>query len=227
MIVLIAALYTAISRLQDRQRLGNLPVDQACIEFVGDEALCRFAAASEGSRSRSYKSVTTTVDASGTTVVYTEFETADRISMITQHNGQETDAFMLLDADNYARDYTDGMWAHYRDEGFEPSTAAAPQAFDFTSELSADVSEFRDDYERVGTEPCDDRTCYKYRVSSSEDPDQELHIWFDDIDYLLRRYEIANEEASATTHYSYLPVILTAPEPVKELGEEEFITLIE
>lgn len=226
LIVLVGALYTGISRLQDQQRRSTLPADVACMELVSDEALCRFAAASEESASLSYKSVTTTVSGTETTVVFTEYENPDRISMLTQVNGQETDAFMLLDADNYARDYSDGMWAHYRDEGFE-ATAATAQSFDFSSEFSADVMEFRDNYVRMGTEPCDDRTCYKYRISSSEDTTQDLYIWFDDVDYLIRRYEITNEQAASTTQYTYSPVKLTAPATVKELDEEAFTALIE
>lgn len=219
------AVYTGVNRLHDRDRLLNLPTAEACTELVGDADLCRFAAVSEAAANSPYTSTTTSVSDSGkTTIVHTVAESPDRMRTIAQEDGRETSAFMLLDADNYVRDYADsGIWAHYRDETFEP-LASTIEKYDFSTATSQDVLEFRDGYKRQGEEPCDDRVCLKYEITS--DDEGQIFVWFDTDEFRLRRYQLFDETGTHTTQYSYEPVTLLPPTPVKEVDEETFITLL-
>lgn len=219
------AVYTAVSRVQDRQRRASLPVAEACIELVGDTELCHFAAASVTAGDKPYTSVATEVTNTGGTIMTTiKSENPNRLSSVTQADGQEIEAFVLLEADSYVRDYKDGgIWAHYHDEAYEPSEPIT--AYDFSSSTSPDVAEFRDQYEQVGQEPCGEYTCLKYAIQFEEGGSQTF-IWFDTTEFLLRRHQLTDEAGTQTTNYTYDPVDLTAPSPTKEVDEETLAELL-
>lgn len=222
------AVYTTASRLQDTSRRSQLPVDQACAELVKDEDLCKFASSSRSYTNTSYTSVTTTVQDGVTSLTTSEFENANRIRTVTQTNGQETEGLLLLEADNYARDYTDGTWAHYRDNSYEAiDTSGLATEYDFSSEASSDVIEFRDYYKRAGQEPCGELQCLKYEILPTDGTTQTTFIWFDLQEYRLRRVQAVSGQNTSNTQYDYKPVVLTAPTPVKEVDEATFSTYLQ
>lgn len=227
-LVVGTAMYLAVTRLQDRSRRASLPANQACAELVKDEELCRFAAVSESNSGHGYKSISTEVDATNTTITTTEFENSNRMASYLFVNGKEEAAYILLEADSYIRDYTDNTWAHLHDTEYEPMEIASHiKKYDFTSETSADVIDFRDNYELVNQEPCENRTCLKYKVTMPEDPSTQIFIWFDTEQYLIRRYQTISETLTTNTEYSYGAFTINTPAPIKEVDVETFNSLLE
>jgi hypothetical protein len=227
-LVIAGALFTAGKKIIDINRRTAAGTEAACLEFIDDPDLCKFAAASESTAQRSYRSVMTVVEDSSTAVTTTDYENADRSRWVVQLNGQETDAFIMLDADGYVRDRNNGDWAHYHDDSFAPTDSTATiEKFDFTKADSEDVKEFRDNYRRVGEESCGDLECYKYEIVLKDDEDSKILLWFDKNEYLLRRYQTQETASSTNTQYSYEPVSITAPSPVRTVSEEEFNAFLE
>lgn len=227
-LVIAGALFTANRRVAEINNQAETPTEIACMKFVGDARLCKFASVSESSASRSYRSVLTVVDDSGTTITTTDYENVDRSNWSIQQNGQEVDSFILLDADGYIRDPADGAWAHYKDPEFTPTDGDSTlDQYDFTSEDSEDVAEFRDRYKFVGEESCGDLTCFKYQVTLEGDEASTVYMWFDKDEYLLRRYQTQNTTTTTNTQYTYGNISIAAPSPVKTVSEDEFNKLLE
>lgn len=227
-LVIFGAIFTATRKAT---QLKNNPADTteaACQLFISDENLCKFAAASERSTEKSYRSVLTLVDNSGTTITTTDYENIDRSKWTIQQNGQQIDAFILYDADGYVFDKSDGVWAHYRDPEFAPTLGDSTlEVYDFSSAESEDVQEFRDRYKFVREEDCGELTCFKYQITIEGDENTKAFMWFDTKDYLLRRYQTIGKDSTTNTQYIYEDISISVPDKIKTVSEDEFNKLLE
>ncbi len=220
------AVYSGVNRVQDINRIATLDTYDACREFIDDEPLCRFAAASEQDTQENYVITSTASNGDATEISTIEIETADRMKSTTFDGPKEIEAFVVIDAASYVKDYADGLWALYEDPEFVASDPVA-EIYDFSSAQAASTVELRDNYHPEGTELCGGLTCYKYRISAADETSITSYIWFDDTDFLLRRHMTISEGVTTTNQFDYRTVSITAPSPVKTVTEEEFDAFLE
>lgn len=225
-LVIGLAVFTGVRRVQNNHRVANLETYDACREFIDDEPLCHFAAANETSAIENYVINSTTTNGSTTEISTLEVESADRLKSVTLIGPKQTEAYVVIEADTYVKDLSDGVWAHYADPEYEPSEPVV-STYDFTNAASADVVEFRDRYKQVTSEPCGQLTCYKYQVINPDDEMVETYVWFDDQDYLLRRHLSISDGITVNNQFEYHDVTITAPSPVKSVSAEEIEDYLE
>lgn len=88
-----------------------------------------------------------------------------------------------------------------------PSDAEAIRNSYLSTVFSTDLK-----YIFIDTEPCDDKTCYKYQTElSTLNPPLISFIWFDNQDYLLRKEDPAGLTNNTLNKYSYEPVKIEPP----------------
>lgn len=222
MIAVCAAFVTGFLRIRDIQRRQSMETTQACQELVKDEALCRFAAASITGGKRSQIITSTTTNGETTEVSTLEVENPARMKSVTLDGLQEVEAYVVIDAVTYVKDYSDNTWAMFDDPEYDPASAESTDtSYDFTSAQSPDVIEFRDHYKSEGMEPCGDFTCYKYGIIDPDSGHTTSYIWFDDKDFLLRRHMLTQDGVTTNMQFSYQPVTIQAPSPTKPVTAEE------
>lgn len=223
-LIIGGAIYTGVRRIADISRRASLDTETACLEQIGDADLCRFAAVSQKSGFSNFKSVTTETAENSVRVTTLEVEKPDHMRSVTVSGGKETSAYVMIGADAYVKDYSDGVWAAYTDPDYQPEADLIE--YDFSAPGSPDTVEFRDNYQAEGSEPCGELTCFKYRVLDPEDPDAATFLWFDDQDYQIRRLQTTDSGNTVDIQYSYLPVNIDPPAPVKPVDEQTFTALL-
>lgn len=212
------AVFTAVRRVQHMQKVANLETYEACKEFVSDDNLCRFASANQTDGSKNYVVTTTTTNGETTEISTVEVENSDRMKSVTVDGPKEIEAFVIIDDATYVKDMNDGVWAKYTDPDFAPSQESIQ--YNFSNASSEDVVEFRDYYKAQGKEPCGDFTCFKYQVQRP-DSGATTFIWFDDQDFLMRRYQVYEDGVTTNNQFEYREITVEAPAPVKEVTTEE------
>jgi Tfp pilus assembly protein PilV len=79
-------------------------------------------------------------------------------------------------------------------------------------------------YVKVGKEACGDKTCFKYKVVDPGNTESTEYIWFDDDEYLTRKTRTESKDGSVSEQvYTYTNISVSAPTPVKELAENQYI----
>lgn len=225
LVIVIGAVYTGWRRLDSLNTQTTTSTEQKCLTFISDQDLCKFIDASETDGFSNYVSVTTETDESSYSITVLEVETPNRMKSVTTDGIRETNAYILLDADTYAKDYTDGGWGKFTDLDYVPDEGGL--TYDMSTEASSDVVLFRDSYRRVATEPCGGLTCFKYQINDANNPTATSYIWFDNQHYLVQRYQSFDETDNLNIQYDYKPVSVSAPSPVKSVTEDEIMQLLE
>lgn len=220
------ALFTGINRVRDLNRIASLETFDACREFIDDEVLCHFAAADEARPEGNYVMTSSATDGITTEISTLEVENGDRMKSVTFNGPEEIEAYVVIDAVSYVKDYADGVWGMYEDPDFISSEASV-SSYDFSSAQASSVVDFRENYQAEGKEPCGDLICYKYRIVSHDDPSFINYIWFDDQDYLLRRHQSSSGEISNNTQIEYRTVTITPPSPTKPITEQDMEAFLE
>jgi outer membrane lipoprotein-sorting protein len=87
------------------------------------------------------------------------------------------------------------------------------------------ASQSKFSYRKLDKEDCGNLNCFKYEVTRSDDTANKTHIWFDDQDYQLRRWQTVNSGGKTVfdATYSYDLVSIGEPSPVKELAPNQYI----
>ena len=78
-------------------------------------------------------------------------------------------------------------------------------------------------YKQIGKEACGDMTCFKYQEIDPDDSSAMNYFWFDDEEYLLRKYRTEAEGTVSEMTASYSKFNLSEPSPVQELQEGQYI----
>lgn len=216
-VAVVAAFTTGVIRIVSRNNLSQKPTYEACRNFIDDEALCKFAASNENAGKKEYVIHSTATNGPTSEITTIEVESSDKIKSTTLNGLTETEAFIVIDSKTYVKDKSDNTWAMYDDPDFQPSEETIK--YDFTIETSADVQDFKNNYEYQSKEPCGDLTCYKYEVSGEEG--QTNFIWFDDEEFLIRRQLTTTVEATTNSQFEYKDVIIQAPSPTKTVTEDQ------
>lgn len=220
-IAVCAALMSGYFRFRDILRRQTSETTQACMELINDEALCRFAAANEVASTQSQIITTTTTNSDTTEVSTIEIESPTRLKSVTLLGLHEVEAYVVIDATTYVKDYEDGIWATYTDETFSQEIQGTAVKYDFTSPRSEDVIEFRDRYRFEAMEPCDNLTCYKYGIQDPDSGNITTYVWFDNENYMLRRYMSIKDDYTTNMQFTYQAVTIEAPSPTKPITAED------
>ncbi len=218
-IIFVTAITTGVRRMQQIQRAATADTYHACKEFVSDDLLCRFAANNQARGSANSIVTTTTTSGPSTEVEILEIESSDRMKSTTLKNDQPIEAYIVIDAVTYMKDYDEDVWLMYTDVLFEPSSDQI--TYNFSSANSQDVVEFRDYYTYQGVEACEDYRCHVYEITYPDEPGISSRVWFDTEQFLLRKHRSSNDNLIVHTRFSYQNVSVAAPSPVKEITEDE------
>lgn len=214
--VIAAAIFTAIKRISKTSELSNMQTKDACLSLIKDERLCNFAASNEINKDlQRVMTITSTAD-NKNEVTISELESASKHKTTTYNSdNKEVDSFIVIDESTYVKDYENSIWALYKDEEYQSSDNEIK--YDFTSEISKDVTEFKENYKFENEEKCGELSCYKYKIIDNENPNNITYFWFDNKDFLIRKLTTEENESFTSTVIEYKPVSIKTPSPVKEV----------
>jgi outer membrane lipoprotein-sorting protein len=141
-------------------------------------------------------------------------------------NGKETSAMIIFNNATYIKDYDDNTWMKMNSENSEDPKSENNNIFDLPKSLEDLQEEFDADtitttYVKLGQEACGDMapglTCDIYEMSNSRGAASTSKVWIDTKDHLLRKMEFAMTDGGVNTIiYTYEPVSISEPAPVKE-----------
>lgn len=181
-------------------------IKAACDESINDETVCKFAAAFASQQE--YKIILSTSGANGASVMTMEIDGKD--SYVTVKVGDQTVSESITVGDtNFTKDPTTSTWASSTsttgDEDVVESTIAS-----FTEGINDDGSS-RYGYKSLGKEACGNLTCFKYQITDTENSGDEQFIYFDDQDYLMRKWFFTGGAGETTATITYEDVNIEAP----------------
>lgn len=120
----------------------------------------------------------------------------------------QTPGIIAVDNTMYYQD-TDGSW---KIKVMDPETIKQYNRFrptwvaqNLTNSLK--TSQFK----KIGTEKCDNLTCYKYEETAVTDPQAKREFWFDTKEYLLRKDIFTYGEFTSENTYSYNNINIELP----------------
>lgn len=146
-------------------------------------------------------------------------------------DGKETSAMIVFNQATYIKDYDDNTWMKMTndDTGEESSSPVdIPNSIDDIKE-SFDTDAITTTYTKLGQEPCGDMapglTCDIYEMADTDEASFTSKIWIDTKQHLSRKMEFALTDGGINTIvYTYDPVTITEPTPVKEFKLPDFST---
>ncbi len=193
-------------------------IDEECKKQYNDDDFCKFA--SNWTMSETFKVVTTTKDADGTTSSTTMEMDGENSSMTSTQDGKETSAVIVLNKTTYYKEYTENVW--YKLPQTDDTPTAGGVDTSVVEDLDFDSYKETEDTSTVkslGKEACGDKTCFKYAIiDPSDTATKETLVWFDDKDYMLARMMITSSDGGTfDSVYTYPDSIkISEPSPVKE-----------
>lgn len=217
-LTILIALITGALRIYNRSNLSRKPTYEACRNFIDDDALCKFAASNETAGTKEYVIHSTATNGPVSEITTIEVESSDRMKSTTLNGLTETEAFVVIDSRTYVKDNSDNVWALYDDP--EWATSEDTIKYDFTTEKSADVQDFKNNYKFLNQEPCGELNCYKYEILGGENGETNF-VWFDDKEFLIRRQLSNTNEVTTNSQFDYRDVTIEAPSPVKTVTEDQ------
>lgn len=211
-------------RVMDAQQSNNSAnsetVASANCEY-DDQDLCRFMT--------SYKlgvdyKVESTMTTDGATQKITTESTGDgqnmHTTMTVQGRPYET---IVIGNTTYTKDNSDGKWWKQTDSSQPPASTSEQSIPDFTDPNGVNEEGAKVEYKKVGTETCDNRTCFKYQVIDPSFADQTQYLWFDNQDYQLRRMTTVLGGNNSDFVFSYDNVSVQAPTDTKDLPANSYL----
>lgn len=137
----------------------------------------------------------------------------------TESNGKATQEMIMIGDTTYIKDFTDNKWwkqvAKIEANETEKAPFEVPDINEIKEEFTKKQGAF--EYKQLGTESCDNLTCYKYQETSSGREEGVRTFWFDNQDFLLRKEENTFGEFISTNVYSYNNIDISVPSPIKEV----------
>ena len=204
-------------------------IEDECKKEIDDKDFCKFASSFSGAENYTTIMETSGANGSSKTTLKTD---GDNSSMVTESDGTIAAEYITIGNTSYMKDLTDNQWTKYTSETSVTEDVKEDIDIDFDE---SDVPEAeRTEYKKLGKEACGKFTCFKYQILDKTDTENEQFIWFDDDDYLLRKWTFSGGEGTTTASFSYDKVSISAPSPVKEAtspmdgpSEEELQRLME
>ncbi|MDO8591924.1 MAG: hypothetical protein Q7R60_03330 [bacterium] len=193
----------------------NKVVQDKCMAEVNDSVFCKFAGAF--GNVGDYKVIVNSTAEGSASVLELANDSKGNSSMVVKVNGQEQGNIISYSGVTYSKDYTDGQWFKYAaSDTTKPSTVDLKKEF-LKSDFKGDDGQ-KLEYKKIGTEKCDNLSCYKYQTVDSQKPTETDYIWFDTKDYLLRRATVNDSKTNSNAEMtiSYASVVISAPSPTKD-----------
>lgn len=189
-------------------------VEKECNDKLKDKDFCKFASSFNGEAP--YKAVMMSTGSEGTGTSELESDGKGNTAMVSKKDGKLVGAFITLDGVSYFKDLDSDTWFKMPSNNSEEDSQAPDDNF------KIDIKEITQDdktsYKKLGKEKCGSLNCFKYQVIDSESPDTEQFIWFDDRDYRMQRFSTKSPEGSSDMTFTYTPVKIEAPSPVKDFS---------
>jgi len=193
--------------------------ETACISKYHDKDLCKFVSTETA---QPFDSTSSIITMSGTSngVLSTIVMKSDGKGNTDIRMAGSGETFNSITYNNitYTQTTAGGPWVTYG-----PSTASSSSSTDTSSDIDSSLKDFMGSlsttsYTKIGTEACDNLTCFKYQIKDAATPDSTQYAWFDKRDYLLRQYSVSDTSGSMTMKISYQKVTISMPSPVENLS---------
>jgi outer membrane lipoprotein-sorting protein len=187
--------------------------EKSCNNALHDKTLCKFAATF--TMPSAYETTITSHDSSGTSSILMDVDGHNNTKMIVSKDSKETLATILLNGETYVKDEASGNWIKYpksSDSSSSSSTTDASKgvAFDKTNWTESGTTS----YKALGKEACGNLTCYKYQSTDTKTAGTTMYFWFDNKDYMMRRFSTTDSTGSMDMTLNYKSITITAPSPV-------------
>lgn len=149
----------------------------------------------------------------------TSMDGKGNMQSVSTKNGKEDGNFIIFNNATYTKDYTDNKW-------FKMSSGDKDDQSMFN--MKQMIEEMKDTYKednlkltvkKEGQEACGSLQCVIY--SMSEEDAKELaatKVWIDTKDHFARKMELGSGTDLTTITYTYTPVTIAEPSPVKEFS---------
>ena len=202
--------------------LGGLVLNANC--KLNDPDLCKYInqAASPDYMKAGFSGKSTTVDSKGQrSESLWEMVGEGKSHFTTSKNGKEESNIIMIDEATYMKDYSDNKWLKYPAlSGSEGKSSTSLNEIKKSMKIDTKEVEDKTKYERIGAEPCENLTCVKYKVTTEFAGESMVqYMYIDTKEYLLRKMKVDDKLGGSTeTLFSYKPVTITIPSPVKEMN---------
>jgi outer membrane lipoprotein-sorting protein len=195
---------------------GDKAVESECNKQVKDKDLCKFA--SHYSLDKvAYKATTSSTSKSDTSTSTMEVDGKGNSTMTVSEAGKETSAFVYLNGASYVKNSQDGSWTKYPAQQSSELKDSEP-----TNDVKIDTKDFTEkntmSYKLIGKEACGSKTCFKYQVVDTTQPNDQDFFWFDNKDYMMQRWSHKDADGSMDMVISYQAVTIKEPSPVHEFS---------
>lgn len=185
-----------------------------------DQDLCKFF--NNWQQRKSYKlTMTQVAEGVSTTNTFEATEDGKRFHSILDvaTNPYET---IVIDSTSYIKDNVDGKWWRQvsKPEAIADSKAQYDPEFDATQGDQEPAK--RIEYKKLEKEACGQLQCFKYQIVDPASTGTKEYLWFDDKDYQLRKMRTEASGMTMEQVFSYEPVTINVPAPIKELGPNQF-----
>lgn len=189
-------------------------VESKCMAEVNDKKFCKFAA--HVKKIGDYKLTLNATASNSTTSYEVSGSKEGNTQMTVSTDGKKVATIVVFDNVTYVEDPADSAWIKYAS-----SAANKPEVFDLKKEIGKD--DFKGDkgqklvYKSLGTETCDTNlTCYKYQITDTQNTSTQTYLWFDNLQFLLRKLTANDNTSSSEMTMSYQGVSIVQPAPVKQ-----------
>lgn len=195
-----------------------------------DQAICQYMAAQVKAFSSGMTLTSTTTNKAKTSSAASQsvshMDGQGNMQIISTENGKETGNMIVLNKVTYFKDYEANQWFKMTSADDQTSSASNPESFIENLKENLNSEEITTTYTKLGQEPCGDMapklTCDIYQVSDTGEVDFTSKVWIDTTEHLTRKMEMDLSDGGVnTTTYTYGPVTITEPSPVKEFTTPE------
>jgi hypothetical protein len=190
--------------------------DTGCVATYHDANLCKFASNANLDK-LTYKATATVTGGDSAGQFTVESDGKGNSSVSTTGSGQTFNA-ITLDGNSYLQ--TGNVWYEYpKSSGDTSSSSDSNPASGVNLVLGSGIT-----YKPEGTEACGSMTCFKYEVTDTSQADATQTVWFDNRQFLVRKWqEAATTDGQTTTtvlEVSYPGhITISKPSPVQVVGQ--------
>lgn len=161
-----------------------------------------------------------TLDGQTTTSTFVSANKGKNTHVIMEVGGVPYESIVIDNATRYTKG-SDGTWWKEVIEQAEATDTVKDYEVDFEEPADNSAAETR--YEKLGTEPCGNLTCFKYQIIDPNSPSYTQYIWFDTQSYQLRRMLTQDSDYTTEATYTYENASVNVPNPVKDLPEGYYL----
>jgi hypothetical protein len=152
-------------------------------------------------------------------------DTDFRMHMSQIMDGKNTQETITMADTTYMKDPKDNAWwkeVNKADTTKETETIDS-KAFSRDVLIKETMDKSTVTYTKLGEEPCEKLTCYKYEEKNSAVDSGTRIFWFDTKELLLRKETHGYGEFTSQSEYSYDNISINEPSPVKDVPEGKSI----